>query len=132
VLGKHPGRIRKNPAHDDAAWYWFVCDGPHGERFQWASHPVLRPGGDLRLLRKSISEIAAARPEFESHARAIAVDSLQSEDIALVLKAIHVLAAIGTDAEMQMVIPLTEATNADVAKHARAALFERGIKVKNK
>lgn len=129
--GKHPPLARTTPAPDDAVWHWFVCHGPHGERFQWVE-PLLREGGDLGLLRRFISERAEAMPDFEAHARAIAVESLQSRETALVLKGIHVLAAIGTDEEMRLVIPLADATGPQVAKHARTALFERGLKIKKR
>lgn len=127
LYGNHPRLSRKTPASNDVVWHWFVCNGPHGERFQWVN-PVHGAGGELRLLRKFISEHAAAIPDFEAQARAISIESLQSNDAVLVLKGIHVLTAVGTDEEMLLVMPLTDSENPEVAKHARTALFERGIK----
>lgn len=129
LYGKHPRLTRDTAPPDAAVWHWFVCNGPHGAGFQWAN-PVLGAGGELRLLRRLIGEQSTATPDFEAHARAIAVESLQSEDPELTLKGIHVLAAVGTDEEMASINPLVTATNLDIAKHARAALFERRIKKK--
>lgn len=129
--GTHPRLSRDTPSPNDAVWHWFVCNGPHGERFEWVD-PVLGAGGGLRLLREFISERTSAFPEFEAHARVIAVESLQSEDPVLVLKGIHVLTAVGSDEEMMLVKPLATAENQEVSKHARTALFERGIKVTKK
>ena len=129
--GKHPSLRRETPPAKDAVWHWFVCNGPHGERFQWVD-PVLGAGGELRLLRKFISERAEAIPDFEVCARAIAVESLQSDDGALVMKGIHVLTAIGTDEEMLLLMPLADDARKEIAKHARTALFERRIKSKKK
>jgi len=50
----------------------------------------------------------------------------------LVLKGIHVLTAVGTIEDMLLIMPLANSENPDVAKHARTALFERGIKNKKK
>jgi hypothetical protein len=127
LYGKHPRLSRKTPASNDVVWHWFVYNGPHGERFKWVD-PILGAGGELRLLREFINEQAAAIPDFEAHARAISIESLQSSDPVLVLKGIHVLAAIGKDEEMLLVVPLTDSDNPEVATHARTALFERGIK----
>ena len=123
--GKHPRLARDTAAPDDAVWHWFVCNGPHGERFEWAN-------GHLGLLRKFIEEHSSACPDFEVHARTIAVDALQSEDSTLVLKGVHVLTAIGSDAEMRLVVPFAQGDSSEVSKHARTALFERGIKTKKK
>lgn len=95
LYGRHPKLARTTPARDDAVWHWFVCNGPHGETFQWVS-PVRGAGGELALLREFIAERAAVLVNFEQNARAIAVESLGSEDSILVLKGIHVLTAIGT------------------------------------
>lgn len=127
--GKHPRLSRETPPISDEVWHWFVCHGPHGEKFQWCD-PVLGSGGELSLLRKFIEERSAALPDFETQARVIAADSLRDEDFRLVLKGIHVLTAIGTDEEMLLLKPLAEARNEEVAKHARTALFERRIKYK--
>jgi hypothetical protein len=129
--GTHPRLTRDRPPPNDAVWHWFVCNGPHGERFEWVD-AVLGAGGELRLLRKFISERSSAIPDFEAHARAIAVEALHSEDPVLVLKGIHVLTAVGTDEEMLLVKPLATAENPEISKHARTALFERGIKIKKK
>ncbi len=127
--GHHPRLTRDTPPPNVAVWHWFVCNGPHGEGFQWVD-PILGAGGELRLLRRFILEWAEAIPDFERHARTIAVESLGSDDVALVLKGIHVLTAIGTDEEMLLVKPFSEDLRSVVAKHARTALFERGIKKK--
>jgi len=131
LYGNHPRLSRKTPAPTDAVWHWFVCNGPHGERFEWVD-PVLGAGGELRLLREFISEQAAAIPDFEAQARAIAIESLHNDDAVLVLKGIHVLTAVGTIEDMLLIMPLANSENPDVAKHARTALFERGIKNKKK
>ena len=80
------------------------------------------------MLREFISERSSAIPDFAAHARVIALESLQSDDPMLILKGIHVLAAVGTDEEMVFVKSLVSAKNQDVARHARTALFERGVK----
>jgi len=129
--GTHPRLTRDTPPPNDAVWHWFVCNGPHGEKFEWVDR-VLGAGGELRLLRKFIGERSSVIPDFEVHARAIAVESLQSEDRVLVLKGIHVLTAVGTDEEMALVKPLATVENPEISKHARTALFERGIKSKKK
>lgn len=129
--GTHPRLTRSTPAASDAVWHWFVCNGPHGDTFKWVN-PVLGTGGELQLLREFICERAAGLPNFVAHARAIAVESLQSDDPSLVMKGIHVLTAVGSDEEMMLVAPLATEANPDIAKHARAGLFERGIRIKGK
>ena len=127
--GNHPSLRRASPPPSDEVWHWFVCNGPHGESFEW-TNPVLGPGGDLRLLREFISERSETIPHFEEFAREIAVESLQSDDGSLVLKGIHVLTAIGSDEEMLLLLPFTDDRRTRVATHARTALFERRIKTK--
>ena len=128
--GKHPSLRKETPPATNAVWHWFVCNGPHGERFQWVN-PALGAGGELRLLRQFISDQAETFPDFEERARAIAVEPLQSGDRALVLKGIHVLTVIGIDEEMLLLKPLADGPRKEIAKHARTALFERRIKSKN-
>ncbi|MCX6854794.1 MAG: hypothetical protein NTV80_07800 [Verrucomicrobia bacterium] len=127
--GKHPSLRRAAPPPSDEVWHWFVCNGPHGECFEWVN-PVLGAGGELSLLRRFISERAEVIPDFEMYARQIAIEALQSEDASLVLKGIHVLTAIGTEEEMHLLVPLATDSRKAVAKHARTALFERRIRVK--
>lgn len=120
--GTHPNLRRDTPPPSDEVWHWFVCNGPHGKGFQWAN--------SLGLLRSFISERAEEIPDFEIHARGIAIEALLSEDAALVLKGIHVLTAIGSDEEMQLLAPMVLDRRKVAAKHARTALFERRIRVK--
>ena len=129
LYGKHPRLSRKPPESNDLVWHWFVCNGPHGSRFEWVN-PMLGAGGELRLLREFIGEQAAAIPDFEARAREISIESLQSSDPVLVLKGIHVLTAIGTDEEIRLVMPLADSEIPEIAKHARTALFERGVRKK--
>jgi hypothetical protein len=34
MYGEHPPlKLAKDPS--DSVWFWFICNGPHGERFSW-------------------------------------------------------------------------------------------------
>lgn len=127
--GKHPRLTRSQPPPDDLVWHWFVCNGPHGECFEWVDS-MRGAGAHLRLLREFIQEKSSGIIDFEAKARIISIEALQDKDPMLVLKGIHVLTAIGTDEEMILIRPLATDENPEISKHARAALFERGIKVK--
>jgi len=110
-----------------SVWHWFVCNGPHGARFQWhrdsASH-----FRDVDLLREFISEREVANPGFSEKARLTAIEALDSEDAVLVATGIQVLAVVGTEDDVRLIQKTANHRNEDVKKHARCALYERGVK----
>jgi hypothetical protein len=110
-----------------SVWHWFVCNGPHGARFQShrdsASH--IR---DVDLLREFISEREASNPGFSEKARLTAIEALDSEDAVLVATGIQVLTVVGTDDDIRPIQATTNHRNEDVKKHALCAVDERGLK----
>ena len=54
--GTHPRLVRDTPPPNDIVWHWFVCNGPHGERFEW----VLVPRVQLKK-RLDIERLVAGR-----------------------------------------------------------------------
>ena len=127
LYGEHPRLRRSTEPIDWAVWHWFVCNGPHGARFEWhrdsASH--IR---DVELLREFISERESSNPGFSEKARLTAIEALDSEDAILVATGIQVLAVVGTDDDIRLIQKSANHLNEDVKKHARCALYERGVK----
>ena len=125
--GEHPRLKRSTEPIDWTVWHWFVCHGPHGARFQWhrdsASHTR-----NIDLLREFILEREASAPGFSEKARLTAIEALGSEDAVLVATGIQVLAVVGTDDDMRLIQDAVHHRNKDVRKHARCALYERGVK----
>ncbi len=125
--GEHPKLSRSTEPIDTSVWHWFVCNGPHGERFTWQREHGHR---DIDLLVEFIETREAASSGFTEKARAIALESLDNDNPILVLTGIQVLTAIGTDSDMRQVQELLAHQDHRVQSHARSALFERGIKAK--
>lgn len=125
--GEHPRLWRSTEPIDAAVWHWFVCSGPHGAEFRWhrdsASH--IR---DVELLREFILECEASNPGFSEKARFTAIEALDSEDAVLVATGIQVLTVVGTDDDIRLIQAAAHHRNEDVRKHARCALYERGVK----
>ena len=129
--GKHPSLHRDTEPVDTAVWHWFVCNGPHGERFSWHKDaPVSKR--DIELLAEFIEVREKAGSGFKNNARLTALEAITHTDPVMVLKAIHVLTVIGTDEDLVRVQKLLAHPDQIVCKHARSALFERGVKQPNK
>lgn len=126
--GEHPRLRRSTEPIDAAVWHWFICNGPHGAEFQWhrdsASH--IR---DIELLGEFILEHEVSTPGFSEKARLTAIEALDSEDGVLVAKGIQVLTVVGTDDDIRLIQGIARHRNEAVRKHARCALYERGIKL---
>jgi hypothetical protein len=128
MYGEHPPlKLAKDPS--DPVWHWFICNGPHGERFSWAREIAVAPD-DLLLLKEFIDEKISFDPEFEAKARTVALQSLDISNVAMVRKAIQVLCIIGTDKDMELIKELVLADDEEIVKDAKCCLFERRIKIK--
>ncbi len=116
---------------DAGVWHWFICNGPHGERFNWhrdSPHPLR----DVEMLAEFIAEKELAQPGFTERAREIALEALANPDPIVVLKGVQVLTVVGTDADLVEAASLFAHPDERVVKHTKAALFERRIKVKSR
>ena len=128
MYGEHPPlKLAKDPS--DPVWHWFICHGPHGERFSWTKEIAVAPS-DLVLLKKFIDEKISLDLKFASKARTVALQSLDIPNVAMVRKAIQVLCIIGTDEDMELVKEFVFADNNEIVKDAKCCLFERRIKIK--
>ena len=60
--GKHPSlSLTDDP--DNPVWHWFLCNGPHGERFEWHKSSVAPRSIDtLREFIAKITEDGVVRP----------------------------------------------------------------------
>lgn len=123
--GDHPRLSRATEPADTSVWHWFVCKGPHGERFTWHREQGRR---SIERLSGFIAERESSAPGFTEKARLIALEALGDEDPVLVLTGIQVLAAIGSDEDLAPIQELLAHPDARVQSNARSALFERGIK----
>ena len=124
--GKHPPRsLIEDPG--DPVWHWFIFNGPHGSQFKWHSEVPAVPR-DIELLNEFIARNTESNAAFADSARAIALRALQSENTTLVRKGIQVLAVLGTETDLELVVPFTKHPQPTVAVDARCCLFERGIK----
>jgi hypothetical protein len=126
--GKHPRIGRTTEPIDTAVWHWFVCNGPHGERFRWP-HEFGRLR-DIELLAEFINEKEDVHVGFIEKARVIAREALDNDDPVLVQTGIQVITVVGTDEDMSLVQKLLKHPNEQVVVNARCALFERGVKIK--
>ena len=129
--GIHPSLKRDSEPIDSNVWHWFVCHGPHGERFNWHKETSVAPR-DIEFLRKFIAERNDSDPEFSKKARIIALESLNSEDHVLVCTGIQVLTIVGTDDDLDVMKELLYSPDKTISMNARCCLFERGFKVKKK
>tara|TARA_Y100001963_G_scaffold157876_1_gene255512 strand:+ start:48 stop:443 length:396 start_codon:yes stop_codon:yes gene_type:complete len=126
--GKHPSLKRETEPVDTATWHWFICNGPHGELFQWHTNCIGE--SDVVYLRKFIDQKAEANPEFINYARVIALEALSNSDPVIVCKGIQVLTILGSDNDLFNMKNLLESDNESVVKNAKSCLFERRIKIK--
>ena len=128
MYGEHPPlKLAKDPS--DPVWFWFICNGPHGERFSWVREFSHAPG-DLSLLKEFIDEKVSFDPEFRNKARTVALLSLDIANVAMVRKAIQVLCIIGNEKDMELIKELVYSDNEEIVKDAKCCLFERKIKFK--
>jgi hypothetical protein len=118
--GTHPSR-RWIEDPSDPVWFWFVFNGPHGERFSWDRYTV-------ELLRDFVREREASSPGFTNSARAVALKAIKLPDDVMVRTAIQVLCIVGTDEDIASITPLLKHTAQEVRADARSCLFERGIR----
>ena len=123
--GTHPSR-RWIEDPGNPVWFWFVFNGPHGERFSW-HRETSRGGSSVDVLRGFIEEREASSPGFTDSARSVALKALQLPDVVMIRTAIQVLCVVGTDEDLQVVRPLLHHAIDDVKVDARCCLFERGI-----
>jgi HEAT repeat protein len=79
--------------------------------------------------RNQIETDTLADPLFPAHLRQIALSALDSDDRAVVRRALTCLAIVGAAEDIQAVKPLLEDQDADVRKDARTSIFEieRGV-----
>ena len=129
--GKHPSLKRDSEAIDSEVWHWFICNGPHGERFCWHKELSVAPR-DIDYLRKFIDERNDVDPTFIEKARLIALEALENSDPILVCTGIQVLAVVGKDSDLESIKKLLDSQIETVAVNARCCLFERGIKIKKR
>jgi hypothetical protein len=118
--GSHPSR-RWIEDPSDPVWFWFVFNGPHGERFSWDRYHI-------DLLRKFIEEHEASSPGFTDSARAVAVKASKLPDAVMIRTAIQVLCVVGTDEDIEALRPLLNDAAEEIRVDARCCFFERGIR----
>ncbi len=126
--GSHPSLKRATNPVDTAVWHWFICNGPHGERFEWQTNFVGE--SDVVYLRQFIEQKAEANSDFLVNARLIALESLSNDDPIIVCKGIQVLSVVGTDEDLIALIGLLHDNNDLIVKNTKSCLFERRIKIK--
>jgi hypothetical protein len=80
----------------DPVWFWFVSNGPHGERFSWDRYTI-------DLLREFIEEREASSPGFTDSARAVALKAIKLPDVVMIRTAIQILSVIGTDEDLEAI-----------------------------
>ena len=114
---------------DTAVWSWFTSKGPHGEHFSWHRDSV-HPKRHIEMLRDSMSEYEAAAPGFLEKARIVALAAIENPHPLTIATGIQVLTVVGTDSDFGAVKKLTTHPDERVATHARTALFERGIRLR--
>jgi hypothetical protein len=117
--GTHPSR-RWIEDPGDPVWFWFVFNGPHGERFEWQR--------DVPTLRRFIEERDASSPGFTDSARSVALKAIQLPDVGMIRTALQVLCVVGTDEDLEVVRPLLQHAVDEVKVDARCCLFERRIR----
>ena len=123
--GSHPSRRWiEDPA--DPVWFWFVFNGPHGERFSW--HRDTAGRSDLDVLRAFIEEREAVSPGFNDSARSVALKAIRLPDVVMIRTAIQVLCVVGTDEDLKVVKPLLKHAIDAIKVDAQCCLFERGIR----
>jgi len=127
--GDHPKLSRSTEPVDTAVWHWFICNGPHGEGFNWHRECGKR---DIELLAKFIETRESDSPGFQEKARLISLEALESDNPILVLTGIQVLTVVGNELDMHLLFPLLADADHRVTANARSALFERGIKQKHR
>jgi len=125
--GKHPSLNHTTESVDANVWHWFICNGPHGERFSWHRDSP-HPKRNIELLSEFINQREAQHPGFISKAHIIALDALEDENPIIVLTGIQVLTVVGENNDFSKVEKLLSHPDERVVKNARAALFERGFK----
>src|SRR5678815_1443547 len=113
--GTHPSR-RWIEDPGDPVWFWFVFNGPHGERFEWKR--------DIPTLHRFIEEREASSPGFTDSARLVALKAIQLPDVAMIRTATQVLCVVGTDEDLEVVKPLLKHDIDEVKVDARCCLFE--------
>lgn len=126
--GKHPSLKRETEPVDTATWHWFICNGPHGELFEWQTNFVGE--SDSVYLRKFINQKLEANPEFNNYARIIALEALSNVDPVIVCKGIQVLSILGSDNDLLNLKSLLKSDNELIVKNTKSCLFERRIKIK--
>lgn len=127
MYGDHPPlKLAKDPS--DPVWHWFICNGPHGERFSWVKDSIMPV--DLFYLKEFINEKTLADPQFISKARAVALQSLEIPNSAMIRKAIQVLCVIGEDNDLELLKEFLADEDESIVKDVKCCLFERKIKIK--
>lgn len=114
--GRHPRRRRDPEPEHPEVWLWFVCNGPHGERFDW--------GSDVPTLTRFMGERTEADPEFPAKARRLARECLVDEETELVYTALQVLAVVGQDEDRAAVDALVNDPDPEIAAAATCCRFE--------
>jgi hypothetical protein len=117
--GSHPSR-RWIEDPGDPVWFWFVFNGPHGQRFSWDRYTI-------DLLRDFIQERDASSPGFVDSARAVALKAIKLPDVVMIRTAIQVLCVVGTDEDLEVIKPLLKHATEEIRVDARCCFFERGI-----
>jgi hypothetical protein len=127
LYGTHPPlALAEDPS--DPVWHWFICNGPHGERFMWEKPSYAE--SDLYYLKKFIDERAESTNGFCEQARTVALKSLAIDNHVMIRTAIQVLCVTGNDEDLQMVLEFVNHEDKLVRNDAKSCLFERGIKFK--
>jgi len=127
LYGTHPPlSLAEDPS--DPVWHWFICNGPHGERFMWKKPSYAE--SDLYYLKEFIEEREESTDGFYEKARIVALKSLEIDNHIMIRTAIQVLCVVGYDEDLQIVLEFVNYEDELVRKDAKACLFERGIKYK--
>ena len=74
--------------------------------------------------REHIEEITSGNATFPAHLRQVSLEALDSEDSALLRRALTCLAIVGAHADVPAIQRLLGHGDADVAKDAKTAAFE--------
>ncbi len=127
--GAHPSR-RWIEDPGDPVWFWFVFNGPHGERFSW-HRDIPRGASDLELLRDFIGERQASSSGFFDSVRAVALKAIRLPDVLMIRTAIQVLCVVGTDEDLEIIRPFLKHAVEEIKADARCCLFERGVRRPN-
>lgn len=107
---------------------WLLNRGPHGLKFGWGDHRWFR--SDLQLLRDSIADQIGADSEFEAKLRVAALESLETDSVEYIRRAIQVLSVIGLADDQPRISRFLQHPDEGVSKEAPSCLFEMRMRLR--